>query len=534
MLFYLLLIMKCVMTTNDPYTIDPIVLTSTNALSAAQQATLANFVQADGSVLALTGLDDRPLPEIFGAIPNAVGPRNELRVLFSDHDNALRNRLPVMSYLQGYYHHLQLSADSVETVLYADWRYGHSAVLTLNAVGNGYAAATTLQDFSNLWLQQVLYRLLRKLAGATSAEKSSPEKTLGVGLLGYSPAVGMLHGSGAAETTGLALRAICDLSPQRIAEARRDFATATIHHSAEMLCADDDVDLIVIATPPSSHAKLAIDLLNAGKHVVCEKPLALTAAETDAILEAAMRNNRFIGCHQNRRWDVDYMAIHNQIAQKRIGELFYSETFVGSFNHPCGYWHSHDAISGGTTFDWGAHYLDWMLSLIPETVTGVICTRQNRVWHDVTNADQERIQLRFAGGQEADFTHSDIAAARKPKWYMLGTEGAIVGDWRDITAYNANEMHYFDAHPIPSTEMPPDLRLYRHVQPDGEETNRTLEEKMVLPERPSYGFHHNLADHLLTGEPIVVPAEHSARVVAILETAVRSAEQGGSLEEVSI
>ena len=133
-----------------------------------------------------------------------------------------------------------------------------------------------------------------------------------------------------------------------------------------------------------------------------------------------------------------------------------------------------------------------------------------------------------------DFIHSDIAAARKPKWYMLGTTGAIIGEWRDITSYSVDELRYFDAHEIPPTEIPPDLRLIRHEQPDGEETNRSAVEQMVLPQRPTNGFHHNLADHLLTGEPIEVPAEHSARVVAILETAVQSAEDGGSLEKVEI
>src|SRR3989442_871035 len=56
-----------------------------------------------------------------------------------------------------------------------------------------------------------------------------------------------------------------------------------------------------------------------------------------------------------------------------------------------------------------------------------------RVWHDVTNADHSSVYLRFAGGQEAEFMHSDIAAALKPKWYILGERGAIGGHWRHET-----------------------------------------------------------------------------------------------------
>ena len=57
-------------------------------------------------------------------------------------------------------------------------------------------------------------------------------------------------------------------------------------------------------------------------------------------------------------------------------------------------------------------------------------TAHKRVWHDVTNADHTRVLLHFADGVEAEFTHSDLAAARKPKFYVLGTEGAVVGDWQ--------------------------------------------------------------------------------------------------------
>ena len=117
-------------------------------------------------------------------------------------------------------------------------------------------------------------------------------------------------------------------------------------------------------------------------------------------------------------------------------------------------------ISGGASFDWGGHYLDWIVSLIPERVKEVMCLRHKRVWHDVTNADQERILVRFAAGQEAEFMHSDIAAVRKPKWYLLGTGGAIIGIWRDISVYELDPVLYFHEHDIPATEMTPDLTLH--------------------------------------------------------------------------
>jgi len=239
----------------------------------------------------------------------------------------------------------------------------------------------------------------------------------------------------------------------------------------------------------------------------------------------AERQEVHLSCFQNRRWDVDYLAIKQAVREGLMGDLFYVETFVGGFNHPCGLWHSHETISGGTAYDWGAHYLDWIVSLIPERISSVVGTRHKRVWHDVTNADQERIQIRFAGGQEAEFIHSDVAAARKPKWYLLGTDGAIVGHWRDVTTYEIDPVVYFQEHEIPATEMVSDLTLYsRH------RSGQIVSQSLALPQRQHHAFYRNLADHLLTGEPIAAPLEDSVQVVAILEAAVRSAQKGGTVE----
>jgi predicted dehydrogenase len=222
---------------------------------------------------------------------------------------------------------------------------------------------------------------------------------------------------------------------------------------------------------------------------------------------------------------VDYLAIKQALAENLIGDLFYMETFVGGYSHPCGYWHSDVAVSGGTTFDWGGHYIDWIVGLCGGRIASVVGTRHKRVWHDVTNADQERIQIRFEDGREAEFMHSDIAAARKPKWYLLGTRGAIIGRWQDVTEYQIDRLHYFRKHDIPATEMPPDLTVYRC-----DSLGKVSTLKPALPDRPLFGFHRNLADHLLMDEPLTAPLEDSMQVVAVLEAAARSMACGGRVE----
>jgi predicted dehydrogenase len=500
-----------------------IVITCNTRLSDATIDRLTRFVQAGGGWQMFVNLSERPLPQILGVQQDPLGPATELRVHFEKAEHPLAARLPDVVYLKGRYHALSKTVEDTETILYADWQYSHKSVLTHRRVGQGNVACTSLQAYSDPALQRILYRLLCQLAG-----RRMRQNPLGVGILGYAPSVGRIHGLGAEMTPGLALRAVCDLNPDQRDRARSDFPDVKTYESTEEFADAADLDLVIVATPPDTHARLCLQMMGVGKHVVCEKPLALNCRETDAMKEMATNQGVHLSCHQNRRWDPDYLAIKQSLVDGLIGSLFYLESFVGGFHHPCGYWHSHTPVSGGTSYDWGAHYLDWIVSLIPERVEAVVGSRHKRVWKDITNADQERIQVRFSGGIEAEFIHSDIAAAPKPKWFLLGTEGAIVGNWRKVTSHEFDPDHYYQRHDIPATEMVPDLTVFRRHH-----SGEVVRINPAIPNRDHNRFHSNLADHLLLGEPIAAPLDDSVKVVAILEAAARSMANGGTVEVVN-
>ena len=151
----------------------------------------------------------------------------------------------------------------------------------------------------------------------------------------------------------------------------------------------------------------------------------------------------------------------------RLGEVFHLETFVGGYDHPCNFWHSDAEISGGAIYDWGSHYLDWVLDLLPQQVEWVSATAHKRVWHDVTNADHTRVLLHFADGVEAEFTHSDLAAARKPKFYVLGTQGALVGDWQQERIVSRSPIGLVAEDRFAVSDAPAALSL---LAPDGSRT----------------------------------------------------------------
>ena len=498
-----------------------LVLVNPASLSPSEQEQLRTFVEDGGGCLGLVGPPMESLPALFGARLGHPSPSMELRLNFADPKHPIAQRLPPELFLYGRFQPLEPSDEKSHPGLVTMWHYQKVAVALLREEGKGRVCCTTLQAAKEPLFQQIVYRLIRHLAGLRELPP------LGVGILGYGPhgSMGCLHGRAAQEVPGLKLRAFCDLSPERLSQCREDFPGCRTYRTASELAHDSEVDAVIVATPPNTHAALALQLLRAGKHVVCEKPMCLTKEEAESMIQAAEENGRVLSCYQNRRWDVDYLAIQQALQDGMIGEPFYLESFVGDFSHPCHYWHSHRPISGDAVYDWGAHYVDWILNLFPGPMASVTGTLHKRVWHDVTNADQVRVQIRFADGREAEFLHSDVAALRKPKWYLLGTEGAIVSQWNELPVHQLDPITYFREEQIPVTETPPLLTLRRR-DPRGS----MAVQQLSLPKPRRFPYHLNLADHLLTGEPLAVSARSAARVVAVLEAATRSAERGGNPE----
>ena len=356
--------------------------------------------------------------------------------------------------------------------------------------------------------------------GATSV---APQ-TIGVGIVGYGPFGGMgyAHGLAATETDGLAFVGVCDSNEERRLAAVADFPTVQGHADLASLCGADDVDVVIVATPPVLRAPIALELLRAGKHVVVEKPMCLTVKDADELLAVSAEVGRTITVHQNRRWDGDFLALRRAVDTGLLGDVFNMETFVGSFEHPCRWWHSDEAFSGGAVYDWGSHHIDWILRIFQSRPQRVRAISHKRVWRDVTNADQIDVHMRWDDGREARFIQSDVAGIRKPKFYVQGTSGTAAADYDPVTIDRLEDGRGHIAHRWHHAEVAADLRVSRYEPGYG-----TVD--MVLPPlaRLAWPFHRALADHLILGEPVPVPPEESRDVVAVLEAAHASGADGG-------
>ncbi|HEX2809561.1 MAG TPA: Gfo/Idh/MocA family oxidoreductase, partial [Kineosporiaceae bacterium] len=338
-----------------------------------------------------------------------------------------------------------------------------------------------------------------------------------VGLLGYG-AIGHEHNRAVHAVDGLELVAVCDASTERLQAAARYARDARTGTDAIELLASDDVDLVIVSTPPVGHAHWAFAALEAGKHVVVEKPFAISTAEADAVLGLAAERRLVATVYQNRRFDPDHQAIRRAVRAGLIGDLFHLEAFVGGYGHPCNLWHSDAEASGGAFYDWGAHILDQVLDLLPEPIEFVTAVEHKRVWLDVTNADHSRVTVCFAGGAEATFIYSDLAAALKPRWYLLGSRGGIVGNWRTERVISRSDIGTLLEDVLAPADSPPVLDLHAH---DGSVT------RMVCPAVAPYRFHAELADTIRFGLTSTVDGAQSRRVLSVMEAATASARDGG-------
>ena len=491
-----------------------VVLAATDAaLDQAHATRLIEFVRGGGGLVLLHGTlaawaGEAAIRELAGWAPSGPGPLTEL-VVRPDPEHPVTARLGQELRLLEELYLSEGPPSGASVIMRASWRFSEQVVAYERRFGEGRFLYIGLghepSTYENERFQRFVSRSLLFASGRTAAPP------VGVGLVGYG-AVARLHAEAIGSTSGLRLAGVCDVSNERRELAARELGVRTHVNAAEMLD-DPDVGLVVVGTPPSVHAEGVIAALTAGKHVVCEKPFAISVEEADRMIDAAKARGLVLTVYQSRRWDPDYLAMRAVVLAGSIGDPFYMESFIGGYSHPCDFWHSHEPISGGTIYDWGSHYFDWILQLFPQPVRTVTASAHKRVWHDVTNSDQVRVDLAFAGGAQANFLQSDIAAALKPKWYLLGTRGAVVGEWRQEA--------------VPA-DFPARVRVMRPAE------TGSHEELLVLSPRDDGGFYRNLADHLAWGEPLAVTPEQSRRTVAVMQAATHSIARGGALIDVDI
>lgn len=255
-------------------------------------------------------------------------------------------------------------------------------------------------------------------------------------ILGYG-SIGERHASHV-RSSGLGeVAGVYDVSADRRAAAEKE--GFPVFESLERLLGTD-ADMAIVASPNELHSAQTCALLRAGKHVIVEKPAALTEKELRGMYACAGEAGRLLTVHQNRRWDSDFGAVRRVMEENLIGDVFNLESRIHGSRGIPGLWRREASHGGGMLYDWGPHLIDQALMAYgwrePETVS---CTLSHVLGLPVD--DGFRLELRYPGEKRAFVEVSTWSFIPLPRFYLCGSEGsACINDWREpcrVTQYTA-------------------------------------------------------------------------------------------------
>jgi len=473
----------------------------------AQIDALARFVRGGGGLVGVhsaadTNTASEPFAKLMGGVFKTHGPVFDFQVDVSDPDHPIAHRVQPFRIVDELY--VLEPRSEFRTFLTAWWEGKPQPMAYSREEGKGrvvyLANGHHAQALSNPAWQQILGRAVRYAAGEDWAKR-----TVKVAAIGYGAAFNMgkhhLTSAGKARMTAMA---VCDIDPARLPAARADFGEGlTTYGTVDDLLGKSDCELCIVITPHNTHAPLSIQCLEAGRHVVTEKPYTITVADATRVIETARRAKRMATVFHNRRWDGDFLAIQHAVRSGAIGEVFKVECFFGNYAEPrTDWWRASKEVSGGAFYDWGAHFVDWVLQLMPHKIESVSGAFHKLAWHQVSIEDHTEAFVRFEGGRTAHIEQSALAAVEKARFRILGTLGAI--ELKRAWAKDEG------------------LRVVSY------RSGQRVDGTTPFFKDDWDGFYRNVADHLILGEPLAVTPESARKVIAVLALAEESSKRGGA------
>jgi scyllo-inositol 2-dehydrogenase (NADP+) len=347
---------------------------------------------------------------------------------------------------------------------------------------------------------------------------SPADGSLRVAIAGYGLAGRVFHAALVAATDGLEVAAVVTNDPAK----REALATEHPHARAVDRLEDalEDVDLVVVASPNRFHVELARQAIDAGKHVVVDKPLAVTAAQARELDERARARGVVLCAFHNRRWDDDFLTLRREVMAGRLGDVL---TLVSRFDRwrpeiKDGAWRENadPADGGGLLLDLGSHLADQAIQLLGP-VSHVYAEL------DVTRPkaqveDEVFLSLTHNTGARSHLHAGVHAADGPPRFRALGTKGAYV-----VWGLDPQEPQMREG------VRPDDPRFGRRA-PEDAATFHTggsdAPERLTMEPGNWPAFYAGVRDAIRDGAPPPVPAADAIAVLDVLEAARESARGG--------
>ena len=327
-----------------------------------------------------------------------------------------------------------------------------------------------------------------------------------VGVIGYGSTFNMskIHLQDMRKA-GMTPTAVAEIDPERLKVAEQDFPGIETYTSVANMLKRSAVNLVVIVTPHNTHAKLAMQCLRGNRHVICEKPLAITTAQCDRMIAQAKRHRCMVTTYHNRHWDGNVLQSLKTIRSGAIGDVYRIDAIMGGYGKPGDWWRSSKSISGGIVYDWGVHLTEYALQIIDSEMVEITGFAHRGFWDcksrwktDI-NEDEVSAVVRFANGTRFTLTITSIDADTPWEWMRVaGNKGVYRfnhSTWESIVHRN----------------------------------DRRITTRGSNPPDQWHRFYQNVAAHLLKGEPLVITPEWARRPIHIFDLVDRSAAKGTAI-----
>ncbi len=314
------------------------------------------------------------------------------------------------------------------------------------------------------------------------------------------------------------LAGIYDIDEAKCEKARA--AGIKVYSSREELLSDPSIDMVTIATPNDVHEEIAIDALNHGKNVISEKPVTLSMESLERMIAAANKNGKIFSVHQNRRFDVDALAMKKIHDSGEIGEVINIESRIhGSRGIPSD-WRGIKKYGGGMLYDWGVHIIDQACMILGYDIASVRCTFDHITNDEVDDGFQ--LWLEFKNGQKAYLEVGTYNFIAMPRFYMRAKSGsAIITDWR-VPAHVVKCKAWNEADVLPVQNA---SGLTKTMAP---RDSITVDEYDIeKPQSDVHDYYRNFVRAIDGIEEQMVTHDQMRCVLKIILDAFKSAENGG-------
>lgn len=304
------------------------------------------------------------------------------------------------------------------------------------------------------------------------------------------------------------IAAVSDPVKERRKEAQHEVQCEAFE-DVQAVIQHPEIDLIVVATPSHTHADLACQAMEAGKHVLVEKPMAVNVVEADRMVNVAQRTNRLLTVYQLRRLDPDYLKVKEIIQSGILGPIALARLTRHNFRRRND-WQTLLKYGGGMLNNWGSHIVDQGLQLLGEPPVQVFADMQKTV--SVGDAeDHIKVTMKGKEGMTVDVEVTSCSAFPHPEWLVVGAYGSLQGTTRELT------YKYYDPKDLPALrveEGPAEGRSY------GKPENVPWQEKHTTIDASKdvkILFYNALYKSIRYGEPLLVTPESVREQIALFD-----------------